>query len=654
MEVIEDLSDDVAVLTRRILSEKGRLSTAIPEFSSRPEQLELALAIAQAISKRHTLVAEAGTGTGKTFAYLVPCLLTDKKVLISTATKTLQDQLFSKDLPTLIRALGVSKKIQNLKGRANYICHYRTALHAEEGHFVNKQNASEILLIRKRLSRLKDGVKSELPEIQEDSMVWPFVTSTTENCLGGECPNYDECFLVKARKRALESDVVVINHHLFFADSKLKDGGFGDLLPYADIIIFDEAHQLADTATSFFGERFGSRQIKELFNDTIREWPVLDLANQPLNQLILSLDKAIDALLMSFHKSDDKIEWQHCVRREAFSKAYTKLISLLEDMDACFQSQQQDDESKLSPGLKRCYLRLEQLHAQLLRLKDDVDGMIKWVERYKQSLVFNMTPSDVSEGFSQIRKTHHAAWVFTSATLTSNHSFENFNRALGLKNAETLMLPSPFDFKHQAVLYLPRGIPDTRHAQYYDVLVDVAVQLINACQGRCFFLFTSYKALNLVANTLKNRIDFPLLIQGDESKSILLNRFRTLGNAVLLGTATFWEGVDVKGRALSCVIIDKIPFSSPADPVIRGKMNHLKTLGLSPFDALALPEAILALKQGVGRLIRDKEDKGVLVIADPRLSGRSYGSEILKSLPQMTLTRENINVMNFIKDNISS
>lgn len=654
MEVISDITDDISNLTKRMLSEKGRLSTAIPGFVSRPQQLELALAIAKTIKERTTLVAEAGTGTGKTYAYLIPSLLADKKIILSTATKTLQDQLFNKDLPTLIRALGVSKKTQNLKGRSNYICHYRTKLHAEEGHFTNKQSASEILLIQKRLSRLTDGVKSELPEIKDDSAVWPYVTSTPENCLGSECPNYNDCFLVKARKRALDSDVVVINHHLFFADSKLKDGGFGDLLPYADVIVFDEAHQMADIATSFFGDRLGTRQIKELLKDTIREWPVLDIANRPLNQMLLSLDNAIDAMLLSISIRDEKIEWQQCIQQQSFTEAFSKLNTLLEELDACFQTQINDSESELSPGLKRCYVRLEQMKATLRRLSEDKAGMIRWVEPYKQSMVFNMTPNDVSDGFRQIRLNHHAAWIFTSATLTTNQSFSNFLRPLGMDTEETLLLPSPFDFKQQAMLYLPRGIPDTKHASYYDCLLELAEPLIEACKGRCFFLFTSHRALNFVAKSLKRRIQYPLLVQGEESKSILLNRFRELGNAVLLGTATFWEGVDVKGDALSCVIIDKIPFSSPSDPVTRGKMNFLKNQGLSPFNELSLPEAILALKQGVGRLIRDDQDKGILVIADPRLSGRRYGGEILNSLPNMTLTRDNTKVIQFIKNHISS
>ena len=654
MEVISEISDDISNLTKRVLSEKGRLSTAIPGFVSRPQQLELALAIAKTIKQRTALVAEAGTGTGKTFAYLIPSLLADKKIILSTATKTLQDQLFNKDLPTLIRALGLSKKTQNLKGRSNYICHYRTNLHAEEGHFTHKQSASEILLIQKRLSRLTDGVKSELPEIKDDSAVWPHVTSTPENCLGSECPNYNDCFLVKARKRALEADVVVINHHLFFADSKLKDGGFGDLLPYSDVIVFDEAHQLADIATNFFGDRLGTRQIKELFKDTIREWPVLDIANRPLNQMLLSLDHAIDAMLLSNSIRDEKIEWQQCIQQQSFAEAYSKLNTLLEELDACFQTQINHSESELSPGLKRCYARLEQMKATLKRLSEDKAGMIRWIEPYKQSMVFNMTPNDVSDGFRQIRQKHHAAWIFTSATLTTNQSFTNFMRPLGMDDEETLLLPSPFNFKQQAMLYLPRGIPDTKHSSYYDCLLVLAEQLIEACKGRCFFLFTSHRALNSVAKSLKNRIQYPLLVQGEESKSILLNRFRELGNAVLLGTATFWEGVDVKGDALSCVIIDKIPFSSPSDPVTRGKMNFLKQQGLSPFNELSLPEAILALKQGVGRLIRDDQDKGILVIADPRLSGRRYGGEILNSLPEMTLTRDNTKVIQFINNHITS
>ena len=646
MGEIEQVVDDAVVHCQRMLGESGRLTTAIPGFVAREQQTQLAGAIASAIRAQTMLVAEAGTGTGKTYAYLIPCLLSGKKALISTATKTLQDQLFQKDLPMLVRALGLSVRIQNLKGRANYICRYRTALHAEEGHFNTPQCANEILLVREKLPQLTHGERGELPEIAEDSAVWPYVTSTADNCLGTECQSYQDCFLVKARKRALEADVVVINHHLFFADSRLKDDGFGELLPGVNAVVFDEAHQLADIAANFHGERIGTRQFRDLLDDMLREWPILDLANQPLKQLNVNLDQIIDQLLMALPGRDDRLSWMQVAGMKPFIKAWDDLLAFSHALVACLASAALDE----LPGLMRCKTRLDELHRLLMAFSEVKQDKIRWVERFKQSLVFHATPVDIADSFYELLMKKPGAYIFTSATLTMSGSFDCFTRPLGLCKAETLSLPSPFDFKQQAVLYLPRGLPDPKDVRYYDELLARALPIIEACGGRCFFLFTSHRALRQVALLLGKHFKYPLLIQGEEAKPILLARFRELGNAVLLGTATFWEGVDVKGEALSCVIIDKLPFASPADPVIRGRMDHLKSRGLSGFDELSLPNAVLALKQGVGRLIRDATDRGVLMIADPRLTGREYGRHIFSSLPPMRKTRDEQVVLTFIKE----
>ncbi len=631
---------------RRILSEKGRLSTAIPGFAPRAPQSDLAEAIATAIEEKSTLVAEAGTGTGKTFAYLLPCLLSGKKALISTATKTLQDQLYQKDLPTLVRALGLSARIQNLKGRANYICQHRVELHAEEGQFQSPQCAHEVAHVRSKLSQMKSGDRSELPELSEDSQVWPYVTSTVDNCLGAECPSYETCFLVKARKRAMEADVVVINHHLFFADSRLKEEGFGELLPGVDVVIFDEAHQLAEIATHFNGDRVSTRQFRDLIDDIINEWPSLDLANQPLKALSHKADMLMDELLNSLSFFDERISWDEVRRNKTFMKVWDDWLNLHDELVQCF------DEEHLAevPGLLRCKERLDEFAKNLLFFTQDNNETIRWLERFKHTLIFHATPYVVAESFSELLKRQASAYVFTSATLTMADSFDCFCKPLGLNEAKTLLLPSPFDYQQQALLYLPRGLPDPKDQAYYELLLKRVVPVIEAFGGRCFFLFTSHKALKQVAQMMGTILNYPLLIQGSEAKSILLERFRQLGNAVLLGTATFWEGVDVKGEALSCVIIDKLPFSSPADPVTRGKMAYLKEKGLSGFDELSLPNAVIALKQGVGRLIRDNTDKGVLIIADPRLTSREYGQRILASLPKLPKTRDEGKVLKFIRE----
>lgn len=631
---------------RRALGDKGRLSTAIPGFVAREPQTDLAVAIADAVMAKSTLVAEAGTGTGKTFAYLLPCLLSGKKAIISTATKTLQDQLYQKDLPMLVRAMGLSARIQNLKGRANYICQHRVQLHAEEGQFQNPQCAHEVLHVRDKLSQMVNGERSELPEISEDSQVWNYVTSTTENCLGTECPNLETCFLIKARKRALDADIVVINHHLFFADSRLKQDGFGELLPGVDIVVFDEAHQLAEIATNFNGERVGTRQFRDLLDDIIGEWPVLDLANQPLKALSNKTDKLMDELLLSLPVREDRISWDEVRRNKKFIAVWDDWLVLKDEIIECLNSETVAEV----PGLVRCRERMEDLERILLSFSQLTNDKIRWLERFKHTLVFHATPYDIAKPFSELLQRQACTYVFTSATLTMASSFDCFCKPLGLNEAKTLLLPSPFDYQQQALLYLPRGLPDPKDANYYQALLQKALPVIEACGGRCFFLFTSHKALKLVAQMLSNTLNYPLLIQGAEAKPILLERFRQLGNAVLLGTATFWEGVDVKGEALSCVIIDKLPFASPFDPVTRGRMAYLKDQGLSGFDELSLPNAVIALKQGVGRLIRDITDKGVLMIADPRLTGREYGRSILASLPQLPRTRDEQKVLHFIKE----
>lgn len=631
--------------TEQVLSEHGRLSTALSGFTPRMSQRHLAKAIADTLLKRTTLIAEAGTGTGKTFAYLIPCLLSGQKTLITTATKTLQDQLFHKDLPALVQALGLSIQLQNLKGRANYLCRYRIELHAESGCFSHPQSHQDLMYIREKLPQLTSGERSELPEIEEDSPVWPYATSSVDNCLGGECPYHQTCFLVKARKRALEADIVVINHHLYFADAKLKETGFGALLPGAEAVIFDEAHQLSEIASNFYGERFSTRQLSDLMEDMLKEWPVLDLANQPLKSLHMQLTQWLDRLWLADAQGEARKDWTELAANKRFQSAWQEILGLIKSWLACFDEVEFEDR----PGLERSKIRLEHFYELMNTFSEKSGSYIVWVERFKQALVFHQTPLDVSNVFQAELKRHPCAYIFTSATLSVGSSFDSFVRGLGLMEANTLTVPSPFDFKSQALLYLPRNMPDPKQEHYYNILLQKAVPVIKACRGRCFFLFTSHRALRHMADMLPAHLDYPLLIQGEEAKSILLSRFRTLGNAVLLGTATFWEGVDVKGDALSCVIIDKLPFASPADPVIRGRMNHLKSQGLSGFDELTLPNAILALKQGIGRLIRDAADYGLLMIADPRLPARAYGGLIFQSLPDMHKTRHEARALEFIK-----
>jgi ATP-dependent DNA helicase DinG len=637
------------------LGPDGVLVKNIPGFSVREAQVQLASAVSECIENRYALIAEAGTGTGKTFAYLVPCLLSGQKAIISTATKILQDQLFQKDLPTLVRALGLSLRVQNLKGRANYICRYRVALHADEGRFSQIVAAQQFTVVYEKIARLQEGDRTELPEIADDAPVWPYVTSTTDNCLGTECEFYQTCFLVKARRRAMDADLVVINHHLFFADSELKQEGIGELLPDRTVLIFDEAHGLPEIATHFFGEHLGTRQLREWFDDAWQEWPALldNSVTHPLDAWQKALDEVMLEAFQQLAKlpSEDKISDEHLLKNPGWKFVLQKFLTILEGLLACFRPLDLQDK----PGLARCKDRLDEFHVFFKRYCDNASSAekVQWIDRFKQHIVFHRTPIDVAPMLQTRFSMPEVAYIFTSATLTVLDQFDSFIRDTGLTQAKTLCLPSPFDYKTQTLLYLPRGMPDPKRDTYTESLLASVLPVIQALQGRCFVLFTSHRALKEMAEVLSPLISYPLLIQGTESKPILLERFRSLGNAVLLGTSTFWEGVDVKGEALSCVIIDKLPFSSPQDPVMAGRMAYLKKQGRSSFFEMTLPEAIIALKQGVGRLIRDVSDKGILMIADPRLTGRAYGGTILASLPKMKKTRDEALVLAFIKENLS-
>jgi len=649
-KITDPIHDDLAQRTLAALSLNGSLSQKIPGFVPRQAQITLANAVTQTIENAGTLVAEAGTGTGKTFAYLIPSLLSGKKILLSTATKTLQDQLFSKDIPELIRVLGLTTRIQNMKGRANYICLHRTHHYAEEGHFPLAQTAHDIANVREKIPKLKSGERTELPEITEDSSAWPYVTSNADNCLGTDCAYQSDCFLLKTRRRAMKADLVIINHHLFFADAKLKDRGFGELLPSADVVIFDEAHQLLDIATHFYGEQLSTRQLKIAIDETLETWPVIDLVDQPLKNYALDLENHINDLrhhVMTL--SEEKILWHKALRVPAFKAAWQALDEWFTQCLHCFESQDLTEQPKLL-FCKNQLESLQQIYQAFNHPSPHSKMHIHWIERFKHHLAFHITPLDIASIFSTLRAATPAAFIFTSATLSTAETFDCFTQGLGLVDPQTLIVESPFNYKQQALLYLPRSMPDPQSVDYYRCLVEQALPIIKAYEGKCFFLFTSHRGLQAAANILRHQCHYPLLIQGDESKSILLERFRTLGNAVLLGTATFWEGVDVKGETLSCVLIDKLPFENPHDPVVQGKMAYFKAQGLSAFDVWSLPQTILALKQGAGRLIRDITDRGVLMIADPRLTGRAYGERIFKSLPPMPKTRNLTQVLSFITE----
>ena len=614
----------------------GPLAAQVEGYRPRPQQVEMARAILDAIEGGQALAVEAGTGTGKTFAYLVPALLAGGKVIVSTGTKTLQDQLYSRDLPAVREALATGATTALLKGRANYVCLYRMERSLAEG-VDSREGATQLRAIERFAARSLTGDKGELAEVPEDAGVWQHATSTRENCLGQSCPKYDDCFVMRARRNALAADVVVINHHLFFADVALRDEGVSELLPACNTVVFDEAHQLAETARLFFGETLSSSQLVELARDTRLELAAAGGGSPGLDKLAGALDKAARDLRLCFAEEGARLGWTQALRVPGLPEALEKLGAALAALGKPL-----GEQAERSEGLAGCARRAREAHALLERLtgEDESSERVRWAEVFGRSVQLHVTPLSPAELFRRQMSDHPRAWVFASATLAVGEDFSHFKRELGIEDAAARTWPSPFDFARQALLYVPKGLPaDPNDPAFTEAVVEAALPVLRASRGRAFLLFTSHRALKRAHRLLQGRIEYPMLVQGTGARSELLVRFRQLGNAVLLGAASFWEGVDVRGEALSVVLIDKLPFAPLDDPVLAARIEALRAQGGNPFVEYQLPQAVLQLKQGAGRLIRDATDRGVLVLCDPRLYSRSYGKTIRASLPPMKQTR---------------
>ena len=604
------------------------------------ERIEAAIAVNRA------LVAEAGTGTGKTFAYLVPALLSGGKVIISTGTKTLQDQLFNRDLPTVRDALGVPATIALLKGRANYVCPYHLERAQSEGRFLNREEAGHIRTIARFAKATRTGDKAELSAVPEDSGAWAQATSTRENCLGQDCPHYKSCFVIAARREAMTADVVVVNHHLFFADVMLRDDGLGELLPACNTVIFDEAHQLPDVAGLFFGEAVSMAQIGELGRDTKLEAIAGAKDYAPLQDACRSIEKAAKDFRLAFHRDGVRLseaQWQdHPQAIEALAALEHELADFLKHLES---------QAERSEGLANCRLRALELALRIKRWQtppkpeDEDETFVRWADVTSYSVTLNLTPLSVASIFQRQMEGHPRAWIFTSATLAVGNDFGHYRGELGLTEADAGLWGSPFDYGNCALLYSPQQMPDPNSPFYHEAVMEAAWPAIKASHGRAFVLCTSLRAMRRIHELLKERleresIDLPLLLQGEGSKTELLERFRFLGNAILVASQSFWEGVDVRGEALSLVVIDKLPFAPPDDPVLSARIDHMKRQGRNAFFEYQLPRAVINMKQGAGRLIRDETDRGVLMVCDPRLVGKPYGKRIWLSLPPMKRTRE--------------
>lgn len=631
---------------KKILDTDGLLQQHLADFTPRHVQLDMANAVESAIDKQQAVLVEAATGTGKTFAYLIPALLSGKKIIISTGTKNLQDQLYEKDIPELLKLLKIPVQVALLKGRSNYLCHYRTLLHNDEPGFLSKEIVSQLYRVKLWLNQTKGGDVAELKMIPENAPVWPYVTSSKDNCIGQDCDYYSKCFLVKARQKALKAEIIVINHHLFFADLLLKDTGFGELLPGADAVIFDEAHQLPEIASHFFGNRFSSRQLLELNRDIQSELLKTANAHSEIFSVCDTLQSSILSMRQCLHHGQIKQPWQHVANKPALKQVITVITESLQVL-----AKKLEVIASSQKAIEVLWQRCEELLVSFTKLTGETpSNKIHWYETFAKSFVMHFTPLNIAEEFNTVLQKSDLAWIFTSATMTTNNQFSFYQKRMGLEDARCLQLDAVFDYQKQAALYLPQGLPEPRAIDYTDRVVEKAIPIINASEGRTFFLFTSHAALQKAARLLEHKIDYPLLIQGSMPKAALVNQFKVLQNAVLLGTSSFWEGVDVKGDALSCVIIDKIPFASPQDPIMQARLQALRKAGLQPFNDYQIPLAVIALKQGIGRLIRDIDDKGLLMLCDPRLQQKNYGKIFLDSLPTMPVLKSVEEAAAFIKE----
>ncbi|WP_028025003.1 ATP-dependent DNA helicase [Enterovibrio calviensis] len=630
----------------KVFSTTGALAKAIKGFQPRQPQTDMAMAVERAIKDSSQLVVEAGTGTGKTYAYLAPALLSGKKTIVSTGSKNLQEQLFHRDLPLMMNTLGFTGRVALLKGRSNYLCPERLGHQVVESHDgqADPTLLTQLIKVRSWSSETKTGDLGECDDLAEDSPIIPTITSTNDNCLGKECPSYKECFVVKARKKAMDADLVVVNHHLFLADLAIKETGFGELIPEAEVFIFDEAHQIPDIASQYFGQSLSSRQIQELAKD-------IHIAYRTELRDTKQLDKVADRL--SHSASDLRIvlgepgfrgNWREISSSPAVAR---ELLRLSDALTLAY------DVIKLSLGrsqlLDAAFERTTLLKSRLERLSDtSIPGYSYWYECSRHHFSLNITPLSVAEKFREQIQMQQGAWIFTSATLAVNDDFSHFSNRLGLEPAEQFTLPSPFDYETQAILCVPRFLPEPNSYGLADKLVDMLAPVIEQNNGRCFFLCTSHQMVRDLSEGFRERFDLPVLVQGEMSKQKLLAEFIELGNALLVATGAFWEGIDVRGQALSCVIIDKLPFTSPDDPLLKARIEDCRLQGGDPFSQVQIPDAVITLKQGVGRLIRDGSDHGALIICDNRLVSRQYGETFLRSLPPIPRTRDLAKVSEFL------
>ena len=633
-----------------VFGQSGPLARALPGYAYRPEQAAMANAVGAALARLDTLIVEAGTGTGKTFAYLIPALLSGRSVIISTGTRTLQDQLFRRDVPLLAKALGLPVKIALLKGRSNYLCRHRLELAAQQESLFDSERGAQRVLARisRWAASTKSGDLSELSDLPEQSPVWPSVTSTRENCLGQECAQFSRCHVFDARRNAQAADIVIVNHHLLLADLALKEEGFGDLLPGAEAVILDEAHQVPDIAAQFLGRVWSVRQVQLLLRDIGVELAACGARAPSLTAATDELMSGVDQLRSLFPRGGARFEW--AALPDAFVDTLPEFESALSDIAA------QLDGLGAGAGAANCARRAAQLAGDLAALRGMSEDLgLRWVETNASGLSLQFTPFEIAARLREYVESRPCAWIFTSATLAIGEDFSHFAARVGMDQARTVRIGSPFDYASQARIFLPPRMPDPQSPAFAQRFIEACAPLLEAGGGRAFLLFTSYRGLGEGVRALNARFPaapFPILVQGEAPREALLTRFRELGNAVLLATGSFWEGVDVKGDALSIVAIDKLPFASPDDPLLKARLEGIKRRGGNPFFECQLPQAVLALKQGAGRLIRDFDDFGVILIGDPRITSKAYGRMFLQSLPASPVLTDSAAAAKFLSEQL--
>ena len=657
-----------AQIMEEIFGPKGLFARHHPDYEYRPGQVAMAEAVADALANKHHLLVEAGTGTGKTLAYLVPAIATGKRVIVSTGTKNLQEQLFNKDIPFLQKVLPKKFKAMYLKGRSNYVCLLRLKRAESQPVLQGLDEVDQFDMVRNWAYESQTGDRAELVELPDNVSFWRHIDARSDICIGQKCPDFDACYITKARQQAIESEIIIVNHHLFFADLALRDKEWGQVLPDYHAVIFDEAHQIEDIAAQYFGSSVSNYQVDDLLNDISRLAIADPDAAREITKVSARVSQRAESFWQNFMGGDYGLtisglsggEGRFVIRPQMFVRVNRNGQEDWSPAGERFQSLRQtlDRLSAELTGVKNAPPEMEAIQRRVEQLKFDLDFIVlqgddtfvNWCERRGRGVFLQATPIDASGILNDRLFGEIESIVMTSATLTTANSFGFIRKRLGVDQASELIAESNYDYSSQSLLYLPPKMPDPRDAGYTEAAANEIVKLLNASQGRAFVLCTSNVQMKALREMVEYRIEFPVLMQGEGSRSGILDRFRETPNAVLFATASFWQGVDVRGEALSCVIIDKLPFAVPSDPVVAARQRYLDNHGGNSFADYSVPQAVISLKQGLGRLIRSATDRGVLSILDPRIVTKGYGQNFLKSLPPSRITRKIEDVEQFFAE----